>query len=161
MTLSDGRRAQPVDGSDIMPVMPSPAALARLLLTVLLTALPQVGCGDEEPVPAGDRPVVATPDNPSVADSVDDPTAPRIVSVVVTGDALTGDTGTVALERNVPVRLTVISDQAQTLLVEGYDLRALATAGVPVQLDFLADRAGEFRVVLEESALLLTTLRVS
>jgi len=51
-----------------------------------------------------------SPDGPSVADSVDDPTAPRIVSVVVTGGELTGDTGTVPLDRNVPVRLTVISD---------------------------------------------------
>ena len=67
-----------------------------------------------------------SPDGPSVADSVDDPTAPRIVSVVVTGGELSGDTGTVPLERNVPVRLTVISDQAQTVLDEGYDLRALA-----------------------------------
>lgn len=141
--------------------MPSPTALARLLLTVLLTALPQVGCGDEEPTASGDRPVVATPDNPSVADSVDDPTAPRIVSVVATGDELTGDTGTVVLQRDVPVRVTVISDRTQTVLVEGYDLRALATAGVPVQLDFLVDRAGEFRVVLEESGRVLTTLSVS
>lgn len=140
--------------------MPSSRALVRLLMTVLLTALPAVGCG-EEPVASGDRPVVAVPDKPSVAESVEDPTAPRIVSIVITEGSTTGDTGVVSLQRNVPVRLTVISDVADTLLVEGYDLRAVATAGVPVQLDFLAATAGEFRVRLENSGLVLTTLQVS
>lgn len=141
--------------------MPSSRALARLLIPVLLTALPQVGCGGEEPVASGDRPVVVAPDNPSVAGSVEEPLAPRIVSVVITEGATTGDTGVVSLQRNVPVRLTVISDVADTVLVEGYDLRAVATAGVPVQLDFLAATAGEFRVRLTDSGLTLTTLQVS
>lgn len=141
--------------------MLSSAALARLLLTLLLSALPQVGCGGEEPTAAGERPVVVEPENPSVASSVADPSAPRIISVVATGDTLTGDTGTVELRRNVPVRLTVITDDADTVLVRGYDLRAVAVADVPVQLDFLADRAGEFEVVLEESGQVLTRLRVA
>lgn len=38
--------------------MPSPAALSRLLVAVLPSALPQVGCSDEAPVPSGDRPVL-------------------------------------------------------------------------------------------------------
>lgn len=33
--------------------MPSPTALARLVLTVLLTALLQVGCSDEGPMASG------------------------------------------------------------------------------------------------------------
>lgn len=45
--------------------------------------------------------------------------------------------------------------------VEGYGLRALATAEVPVQLEFRADRAGEFAVLLENSDLELTRLRVA
>lgn len=151
--------AERPDGG-IMAVMLSSAALARLLLTVLLTALPQVGCGGEEPTASGERPVVVEPENPSVASSVADPSAPRIVSIVATGDTLSGDTGTVDLRRNVPVRLTVITDAADTVLVRGYDLRAVAVADAPVQLDFLADRPGEFEVVLEESGTVLTTLQV-
>ena len=159
-----GQNRGPLRGSlrqAIMRRMPSPRARVRLLLTVLLTALPQLGCGGEEPVPSGDRPVVVAPDNPSVAGSVQDPTAPRIVSIVITAGTTTGDTGVVSLQRNVPVRLTVISDVADTVFVEGYDLRVLATAGVPVQLDFLAATAGEFQVRLEDSGLALTTLQVS
>lgn len=140
--------------------MPPFAVPSRLAL-VLLLGLPLVGCGDDQPPrPSADRPVLVEPRNPSVASGVADPTAPRIVSVVVDGASTTGDTGVVELRRNVPVRLVVISDRSDTVLVEGYDLRALAVAEVPVQLDFIADRAGEFRVTLEDSGLVLTRLRV-
>ena len=143
-----------------MPRMPSLAACTRPLLALLL-ALPLTACGDDvDPEPSGARPVVAEPENPSVASGVADPTAPRIVSIVVTGDDLTGDTGVVELERNVPVRLVVISDRSDTVVVQGLDVTALATAEVPVQLDFLASRAGEFPVVLDDSGLELTRLRV-
>ena len=140
--------------------MPLPRACVRPALALLL-ALPLTACSDEQPAPSGDRPVLAVPDNPSVASSVADPTSPRIINVVVTDGELTGDTGVVELERNVPVRLVVISDRSDTLLVKGYTLRALATAEVPVQLDFIVDDPGEFAVVLESSGIELTRLRVS
>ena len=142
-----------------MPRMPSLVATSRPVLAVLL-ALPLAACGGADPVPSGERPVVAQPDTPSVASAVADPTAPRIISIVVTDGQRTGDVGVVEVKRNAPVRLVVISDDADTVLVQGYDLRALATADVPVQLDFLTDRAGEFPVVLEDSGLELTRLRV-
>ena len=144
-----------------MPRMPPLAPPVRLALALLLV-LPAAACGDgEQPVPSGDRPVLAQPDNPSVASSVADPTSPRIISVVVTQGERTGDTGLIELERNVPVRLVVISDKADTLTVDGYDLRALVTAEVPVQLDFIVAERGDFSVKLEESGLELTRLRVS
>jgi hypothetical protein len=140
--------------------MPFPAACSRPAVALLL-AVSLAGCGGgEEPVPSGDRPVLAKPDSPSVASAIADPTAPRIVSIVVTKGRLTGDTGVVELRQNVPVRLVVISDTADTVLVQGLDITALATAEVPVQLDFIAARTGEFPVVLEDSGLELTRLRV-
>ena len=144
-----------------MVAMPSLAAPSRLALALLL-GLPLAACGDDgPPVPSGDRPILVEPRNPSVASGIADPTAPRIVSIVVTNGRTTGDTGVVELRRNVPVRVVVISDQSDTLLVEGYGLRALAVAEVPVQLEFIADEAGEFPVLLENSGLELTRLRVS
>lgn len=147
-------------GQGIMPGMPSLRVPLRLVLAVLL-ALAAAACGgQEQPAPSGDRPVLAVPDNPSVASAVADPRSPRIISVVVTDGKRTGDVGVVALQPNVPVRLVVISDDADTVLVQGYDLRALATADVPVQLDFIADQPGQFAVVLEDSGLELTRLKV-
>ena len=143
-----------------MPAMPPLAAPSRLALALLL-GLPLAACGDDKPpVPAGERPVLVEPRNPSVASGVADPTAPRIVSVVVTNGRTTGDTGVVELRRNVPVRVVVISDTSDTVLVEGYGLRALAVAEVPVQLDFIADEPGDFPVLLENSGRELTRLRV-
>jgi heme/copper-type cytochrome/quinol oxidase subunit 2 len=128
---------------------------------VLLVGLTLTGCAGGEPTPAGERPLVVAPDNPSVASAVADPTAPRLVTVVVADGRTTGDTGVVAVKRHVPVRLVVVSDVTDTLHVRGYDLRQVVTAGSPVQLDFLADRSGNFPVVLEESGTELTLLRVA
>lgn len=143
-----------------MPRMPSLVALPRALLALLLAAV-VAACGGEEPRPSGERPLLVEASNPSVASGVADPTAPRIVSVVVSGDDLTGDTGVVQIRLNAPVRLVVISDRADTVVVQGLDVTALATAEVPVQLDIIASRAGEFPVVLRDSGRELTRLRVS
>lgn len=139
--------------------MPLPSPASRLALS-LLAAASLVACGGEDPVPAGDRPVLAEPNNPAVASAVDDEGVPRIISVVATDGRLTGDTGVVQVKLNAPVRLTVITDQTDTVLVKGYDLRSIATAEVPTQLDFIASQAGDFAVVLEESGRELTRLRV-
>lgn len=141
--------------------MPSLAAASRPVLALLL-ALPLAGCGGgEAPQPSGERPILVEPDNPSVASGVADPTAPRIVSIVVSGDDLTGDTGVVEIRQNAPVRLVVISDRTDTVVVQGLDISALATAEVPVQLDFIAARDGEFPVVLQDAGTQLTRLRVA
>lgn len=143
-----------------MTSMRPPSMLLRPVLATLLV-LPLAACGSGEVRPAGERPLVVEPDNLAVASGVADPTTPRILSVVVEDGLTTGDTGVVEVKRNAPVRLVVISDQTDTLLVSGYDLRALATAEVPVQLEFIASRAGQFPVVLEKSGQELLRLRVA
>lgn len=142
-----------------MTAMSLSRTAARSALALLLAA-PLAGCGGSDPVPAGERPVVAEADNLDVADSVEDASTPRIISVVVDDGRLTGDTGVVPVKRNVLVRLVIISDRTDTVLVQGYGVQALATAEVPVQLDFIADQTGDFPVVLRESGLEVTRLRV-
>lgn len=144
-----------------MSGMPSLRTPLRLALGALLVVAAAACGGQEQPAPSGNRPVLAVPDNPSVASAVADPRSPRIISVVVADGERTGDVGVVSLRRNVPVRLVVITDDADTVLVQGYDLRTLATADVPVQLDFIADQPGEFAVLLEDSGLELTRLKVA
>ena len=140
--------------------MPHLPPSSRLALAVLL-AVPLAACGGEDPVPSGDLPITVPADNPDVASAVADPSTPRIVSVVMNDDVLTGDTGVVEIRRNAPVRLVVISDETDTAVIEGYELSALVTAEVPTQLEFIADEAGTFRVVLRESGVELTTLKVA
>lgn len=141
-------------GMRSLPILLRPAL-------ALLLVVPLAACGGPDPVASGERPVRVEPDNPSVASGVADPSAPRIVSIVIEDGRTTGDIGVVELKRNVPVLLTVITDQTGTVLVEGYGLRTLATAGSPIQVEFIVDRPGEFAVVLEESDTELTTLSVS
>ena len=147
-----------------MPARSRPHLPAR---TARRTALPLVlgaslsACGASvDPEPSGRAPVVVAPSLPSVASGVTQVGVPKLVNVGLSKGVVTGARGTVRMARNTPVRLTVLTDTSQTLLVEGYALRAQLTVDEPVQLAFIADRKGTFRVVLEPSGTLLTQLRV-
>lgn len=143
--------------------MPAPALVRPLTRTALLLVLATglAGCGaDEDPLPSGDAPVVARPSLPDVADGVTQDGVPQLVNVGYVAGRVTGAGGTVPLQRNTRVRLTVLTDTAETVLVRGYDARAQLTVDEPVQLTFIADRAGTFEVVLEQSRTVLTRLVV-
>ena len=126
----------------------------------LLLLLPLVACSSEDPEPAGPRPVVAQPSLPSVAEGVGQQGQPRLVNLIVTDGQVSGVGDVVEVMQNVPVRFTVTADVADVLVVQGYDARAQLTVLEPVQLSLLADRIGDFPVVLEDSGQVLTTLRV-
>lgn len=133
-----------------------PLLLCLLSVLVLLSA-----CGSPDPQPSGLRPPRASPSLPSVADGVSQSGLPRLVNLVVTDGRVTGVETLVEIGINTPVRLTVLSDVADVLLVRDYDLRAQLPVDQPTQLEFLAGRTGDVEVVLEQSGLVLTTLRVS
>jgi hypothetical protein len=132
-----------------------------LALAVLLTAS-VAGCGsEEEPTPSGPRPVLAQPSLPGVASGIRQEGQPRLVNLIVIGDRVSGVGEVVEIELGVPVRLTVTSDVADVLVVQGIGASAQLTVDEPVQLSFHADRAGEFPVVLSGDDRVLTRLRVS
>lgn len=133
-----------------------PLLLRLLSVLVLLSA-----CGGADPQPSGLRPPRASPSLPSVADGVSQDTVPRLVNLVVTAGRVTGVEAVVEIGVHTPVRLTVLSDVADVLLVRDYDVRAQLPVDQPTQLEFLAGRTGDVKVVLEQSGLVLTTLRVS
>ncbi|MCW2713470.1 MAG: hypothetical protein JWN88_517 [Frankiales bacterium] len=134
---------------------------AGLLAAACLT-LALAGCGDDEdPQPSGAFPPLASPSLPSVAEGVSQEGVPKLINLVVTGGAVSGVDSVVPVPRNTPVRLTVLADTADVLLVRGYDVRAQITVGEPVQISLLASRAGDAAVVLERTGTVLTTLRVS
>lgn len=137
-------------------------APARHVLLALLVVLPLAACGDQEdPQPSGAFPSIAAPSLPSVADGVSQVGEPKVISLVVTGGKVTGADSIVSVPRNTPVRLSVLADVADVLLVKGPDARAQLTVGQPVQLEFLAATPGSIPVVLERTGKVLTTLRVS
>lgn len=142
-----------------------PAAAARPLTRTALAlalGLGLVACGDDvDPMPSAEAPRTVTPSLPQVASGVTQQGVPQLVNVGLRDGRVTGASGPVALQKDTPVRLTALTDTADTLLVEGYDLRAQLTVDEPVQLAFIADRVGRFEVVLEDSGTVLTVLEVS
>lgn len=143
--------------------MTAPAPLSRSATAALVgcLALLLAGCGDSvDPEPSGPAPVLVQPSLPSVASGIGQAGVPLPINVTITGGAITGAAATIDVPRNTPVRLTVLADVADRLLVKGYDLRTQVTVGEPVQLSFIADRSGTFDVVLEDAGTRLTRLVV-
>ena len=141
--------------------MPAPATLIRSAATALVVTLALAGCGDSvDPKPSGPAPVLVQPSLPSVASGIGQAGVPLPINVTVTGGSITGAAAVIDVRRNTRVRLTVLADVADRLLVKGYDLRAQVTVGEPVQLTFIADRSGTFDVVLEDAGTRLTRLVV-
>lgn len=127
-----------------------------------LLLLPVAGCGNAgDPEPAGTFPPLAAPSLPSVADGVSQEGVPQLVTVLVSGDEVSGVRGVVEVRLNTRVRLTVLADTADVLLVRDYDVRTQLAVNQPVQVEILASRQGEAEVVLEQSGLVLTTLLIS
>lgn len=143
--------------------MSGPAARAALALSLCTAVIALAGCADEPPVVTTPRPTVVSPNAPSVATALPerpDREVAQIVNVSLRDGGLTGDTGEVPVRLNSPVRLTVITDVADVVVVEGYDQTVQTTVGQPVQLEILADEPGRFPVRLRDGGTVLTTLVV-
>ena len=144
--------------------MPLPRTISfpfRRAALSLLLALPLMACGGQDPEPSGAFPPLASPNLPSVADGVSQLGVPDLITALVTAGQVTGVGGMVDVALNTPVRLTVLADVADVVLVRSYDLRAQLTIDQPVQVEFIADHVGDAQVVLEKTGVVLTTLRVS
>lgn len=130
-----------------------------MLLPLLLVLL--LACSSEDPTPNGPLPSLAVPSLPAVASSVAQGGVPRLIAVSIMDGQVTGDTGDLDVKLNSFVRITVLADVTDVLLVENYNNRQQVTVNSPAQLEFLLDRAGRFDVVLEKSGLKIATLVVT
>ncbi len=141
--------------------MTAPATLIRSAATAFAVTLALAGCGASvDPEPSGPAPILVQPSLPSVASGVAQEGVPLPINITITNGEITGANATIDVRRNTPVRLTVLADVADRLLVKGYGLRTQVTVGRPVQLSFIADRAGTYDVVLEDAGTRLTRLVV-
>jgi hypothetical protein len=139
-----------------------PAMLARAVALLTLSAVPGLAACSEPPeAPVEPRPVVSSPNSFSVAEALTDgKVEPQLVNVNYLDGQVTGDGGRVPVRLGSLVRLTVVADVAETVVVEGFDQTFLTAVDQPVQIVLLAQRAGEFDVTLRESGETLTTLVV-
>ena len=145
--------------------MPSLCTISRALrrsVPCLVLALSLGACGDSaDPEPSGPLPPRAAPSLPSVADGVSQEGVPQLVNLLVQDGRVQGVGATVEVRLNARVRLTVIADTADVLLVRDYDVRAQLAVDQPTQVEFLVSRQGDVEVVLQQTGQVLTTLVVS
>ncbi len=128
---------------------------------VLLLLAALAGCAEESVIPASPRPVISSPNAPSVSTALPerpDRSVPQIVNVNVLDGGVTGDVGRVPVRLGSRVRLTVLSDVSDVVVLEGYGQSFRTAVGQPVQLEVLADKAGTYDVRLRDSGQRLTTL---
>jgi FtsP/CotA-like multicopper oxidase with cupredoxin domain len=145
----------------------------------LLVALALAACGDDDPAPTTGATSVAAPapqvstENASAASNAPSPAAgpgsaapsptqavSKEVSYTIVKRRATPATGRVEVAKGEVVRITVTSDEADTLHVHGYDLELPLTAGAPGSITVKADRTGLFEVETHKSKLVLFQLLV-
>lgn len=138
--------------------MLAPAAAPLLALSML--ALGLTACGEEPPAVSEPRPRLSAPNDLSVASELSENQDVQLVNVVFIDGQLTGDVGNVPVVLGSMVRLTIVTDVVETVVVEGFEQQILTAADQPVQLELVAQEAGEFDVKLRESGKVLVTLDV-
>ena len=122
-----------------------------------------VGCSEAPPIETTPRPVISSPNAPDVSTALPerpDRSIAQIVNVSLLDGGVTGDIGEVAVQVGSLVRVTVLSDVADVVVVEGYGQTVQTAVDQAVQLELLADEAGSFDVTLRDSGQRLTTLVV-
>ena len=73
---------------------------------------------------------------------------------------MSGDTGTVPIEKGADVRLMVRADVEDEVHLHGYDIAAEVAPGHPARINFKAEDAGRFIAELEHLHLHIVTLRI-
>lgn len=117
------------------------------------------GCGHEASTAPGSRPASAS----AAPRPAPVPAAPavRTISITVRGGKASGETGRVTVPLGTPLVVSVSSDVADEIHVNGYDRKARVPAGATATVTFTANIPGVFEVELEDSKLAPLQLQVS
>lgn len=134
--------------------------LVALLVTLPLALGALAGCSEEPPAVSQPRPVLSEANGLDSAAGLTDDEDVQLVNVTFIDGVLTGDVGIVPVALGSPLRLTVVTDVADTVVIEGFDQNILTAIDQPVQIELIASDAGEFDVKLQKSGKVLTTLDV-
>ena len=89
-----------------------------------------------------------------------EPSGPAKVRITYRGGELSGDTGTVPIEKGADVQLLMRADVEDEVHLHGYDLAAEVAPGHLARINFKAEDAGRFIAELEHLHLHIVTLRI-
>ncbi|WP_405060013.1 hypothetical protein OG474_45800 [Kribbella sp. NBC_01505] len=141
----------------------------RGVVAAALFALVLSGCGTETPTssntPVPSQPTMTPSKTPSETPSSTPtpvvPAADVTVDVKIAGGKSTPSGQTVKAKTGQKVRITAVSDVADSLHVHGYDKTLDLKPGKSVSVEFTADTKGSFEVETHESGKLVFKLQVS
>lgn len=136
-----------------------------IVVALALLALAACGGSDEDAAGtvAGTTPSVeTTTEETTTAETTteSEPEGPAKIRITYRGGKLSGDTGTVPIEKGADVQITVRADVEDEVHLHGYDLTAEVAPGHPGRINFEASDAGRFIAELEHLHLHIVTLRV-
>lgn len=140
--------------------------LATAVFVVLaLLAVPACG-GDDDEADQGAPGTVTEAETTTEATTTEvttttaEPSGPVKVRITYRGGKLSGDTGTVSIEKGADVQLMVRADVEDEVHLHGYDIAAEVAPGHAARINFEADDAGKFIAELESLELHIVTLRI-
>jgi hypothetical protein len=139
-------------------------AIAVFALFAVLTVPACGGDDDEADQGAGGTTTEAETTTEATATEVTtttaEPSGPVKVRITYRDGKLSGDTGTVPIEKGADVQLMVRADVEDEVHLHGYDLAAEVAPGHQARINFKADDAGKFIAELESLELHIVTLRI-
>jgi hypothetical protein len=140
-------------------------AIAVLALVAVLAVPACGGDDDEADQSAGDTTTEAETTTEATTTEVTttttaEPSGPVKIRITYRDGKVSGDTGTVPIEKGADVQLMVRADVEDEVHLHGYDLAAEVSPGRPARINFEASDAGRFIAELEHLHLHIVTLRV-
>ena len=138
----------------------------RLLPIVVLAGLALSACGDSDEDAGGTGGAttatsVETTETTTVETTTEaEEEGPTKIRITYKSGNLSGDTGTVRVDKGASVQLLVRADVEDEVHLHGYDLAAEVAPGHLAAINFEADDVGKFIVELEHLHLHIVTLRV-
>lgn len=119
-------------------------------------AQPALTAPPAPPAPDAETPAPEPAGSPEAAPDADT----RFVAVVVRNGEVVAQGGDVALRQGDHVVLQVSADVSDEIHLHGYDITQPVEPGMPAELEFTADRPGQFEAELEHARLQLVTFQV-
>jgi len=129
-------------------------------VVILLSLNAAAGCGVVDLHPPAFAPGVPTPTSP-VGSSTPAIGANGTLAITVAGGTVSPLGANIPVKVGQRIRVTVVSDIAESIHIHGYDITLTVPPAVPGEISFTANQIGVFNIETHESGKLVATLIVS